>query len=178
MQHTRFLRSSLDISARLEEKEIQISSGAFTAYYSKSFKKVFLIMTVVMFVISILSTIGGISAFIAEELTIEGLICLVAFFFGITLFCFLCIPTIISYRCYVNDEFLREEYLILFLKKKKVVRWSDVKYIKIKQDEHNQVWKVSLFNCNKKRLLAVSSSVVGLTQIAKKAKRKKSTSLK
>ena len=178
MQHTRFLRSSLDISARLEEKEIQISSGAFTAYYSKSFKKVFLIMTVVMFVISILSTIGGISAFIAEELTIEGMICSVVFFFGITLFCLLCIPTIISYRCYVNDDSLREEYLILFFKKKKLVAWSDVKYIKIKQDEHNQVWKVSLFNCNKRRILALSSSVVGLTQIAKKAKRKKIISLK
>ena len=172
MQYTRFLRSSLDISARLEEKEIQISSGAFTAYYSKSFKKTFLIMTVIMFVISTLSTIGGISAFKTEELTIEGMICSIAFFFGITLFCLLYIPTIISYRCYVNDDFLREEYLILFFKKKKIVTWSDVKYIKIMQDEHHQVRKVFLFNCNKRRILAVSSSVVGLTQIAKKAKRK------
>ena len=32
MHHTRFLRSSLDIEARLEEENIHIHSGAFTAY--------------------------------------------------------------------------------------------------------------------------------------------------
>lgn len=178
MQRTRFLRDSLDILARLEEENIRISSGAFTAYYSKSFKKAFLIMTVVMFVISILATIGGVSAFIANELPVEGLICFVAFFFGITIFSFLYIPTIMSYRCYVNDDSLKEEYLILFFKKKKVVAWSDVKYIKVKQDEYNHVWRVSLFNSNKKRILEVSSLVVGLTQIAEKAKLKRIASLK
>lgn len=178
MKHTRFLRSSLDISARSEEENIQISSGAFTAYISKSFRKTYLIMTIVILVISILSTIGGVSAFICEELSITGLVLSITFFFGMTLLCILCLPTLLSYCCYVNDDSLIEEYLILFFKRKKVVCWSNVKYIKIKTDENNQVLKIYLFDYNKKRLLGLSSSIVGLTQIAKKAKRKKIISLR
>lgn len=172
MHRTRFLRSSLDIDARQEEENIHICSGAFTAYYSKKWKKCFWILTAVMFVISILSTIGGIPSFMDGELTTSGLICLVVLFWGMTLLSLSCIPTISSYRCYVDNDSLQEEYLVLFRKKKKTVYWCDIKYIKTKKDESNNIWSICFFDCNKKRLLHLLSSVVGLTQILKKAKRK------
>ena len=81
MHHTRFLRSSLDTEARQEEENIHMCSGAFTAYYSKQRKKSFWILTIAMFGVSILSTIGGISSFIVSELTATGLICLIVLFF-------------------------------------------------------------------------------------------------
>ena len=130
MHHTRFLRSFLDIEARQEEENIHMCSGAFTAYYSKQRKKSFWILTIVIFVVSILSTIGGISTFIVGELTAVGLICLIVLFFGITLLSLSCIPTISSYRCYVDNDSIKEEYLVLLYKKKKLVLWSDIKYIK------------------------------------------------
>ena len=172
MHHTRFLRSSLDIEARLEEENMQISSGSFTAYYSKNWTKCFWILTAVMFVISILSTIGAISSFIDGDLTIFGLICLAVFFWGMTLLSLSCIPTLASYRCYIDNDSLREEYLVLFLKRRKTVSWGDIKYIKIQKDKSDNIRSVCFFDCNKKRLLDLSSSVVGLTHIIKKAKRK------
>ena len=172
MKRTRFLRQSLDIEARLEEENIHIHSGAFTAYYSKKWIRCFGILTAVMFVISILSTIGGIYSYIDGELTIAGLVCSTVFFWGITLLSLSCIPILASYRCYVDNDTIKEEYLILFLKKRKIIYWRDIKYIKIKKDENNNIWSVGFFDCNKKRLLSLSSSIVGLSHIFKKAKRK------
>ena len=171
MKRTRFLRQSLDIEARLEEENIHIHSGAFTAYYSKKWIRCFWILTTVMFVISILSTIGGIYSYIGGELTIAGLVCSTVFFWGITLLSLSCIPTLASYRCYVDNDSIKEEYLILFLKKRKIIYWRDIKYIKIKKDENN-ILSIGFFDCNKKRLLSLSSSIVGLSHIFKKAKRK------
>ena len=171
MKRTRFLRQSLDIEARLEEENIHIHSGAFTAYYSKKWIRCFGILTAVMFVISILSTIGGIYSYIDGELTIAGLVCSTVFFWGFTLLSLSCIPTLASYRCYVDNDSIKEEYLILFLKKRKIIYWRDIKYIKIKKDENN-ILSIGFFDCNKKRLMSLSSSIVGLSHIFKKAKRK------
>ena len=157
MHHTRFLRSSLDIEARLEEENMQISSGSFTAYYSKNGTKCFWILTAVMFVISILSTIGVISSFIDGDLTIFGLICFAVFFWGMTLLSLSYIPTLASYRWYIDNESLREEYLVLFLKKRKTVSWSDIKYIKIQKDKSDNIRSVCFFDCNKKQTLRILS---------------------
>ena len=95
-----------------------------------------------------------------------------------TLSSLLCIPTLSSYRCYVDDDSLKEKYLILFLKREKNVYWRDIKYIKIKKDENNNVLNICFFECNKKRRLSFSSSIVGLTHIFKKAKRKQIEEIK
>ena len=171
MKRTRLLRQSLDIEARLEEENIHIHSGAFTAYYSKKWIRCFWILTTVMFVICILSTIGGIYSYIGGELTNAGLVCSTVFFWGFTLLSLSCIPTLASYRCYVDNDSIKEEYLILFLKKRKIIYWRDIKYIKIKKDENN-ILSIGFYDCNKKRLLSLSSSIVGLSHIFKKAKRK------
>lgn len=76
-------------------------------------------MTVIIFLISILSTIGGVSAFICEEISITGLVLSITFFFEMILLCILYLPTLLSYHCYVNDYSLSEEYLILFLERYK-----------------------------------------------------------
>ena len=98
---------------------------------------------------------------------------MIIIFFGLTLLGLSYIPTLFSYCCYVDNELLREEYLVLFLKKKKTILWSDVEYIKIEKDAFDNIRSVCFFDSNKKRLLYLSSSVVGLTKIAEKAKRKR-----
>ena len=62
--------------------------------------------------------------------------------------------------------------MLILYTKKKLVLWSDIKYIKIKKAEDNNICSIVFFDCHRKKLLHLSSSVVGLTQIAKKAKRK------
>ena len=173
MRFNRYLRESLDIAACQEEEKIHVRSGAFTAYQSKQYKKCFLILTAVILAIGMLSTGAGILSFREGETAIEGVVCSATLFLGLTLLGLSYIPTLFSYCCYVDNELLREEYLVLFLKKKKTILWSEVEYIKIEKDAFDNIRSVCFFDSNKKRLLYLSSSVVGLTKIAEKAKRKR-----
>ena len=81
----------------------------------------------------------------------------------------LLLPTFLSYKCLINKEFMKEEYFILFFKKKKIIYWSDVKYKKVKIGERNK--SITLYNANKKRLISFDELIVGFERVIKLAKR-------
>ena len=78
------------------------------------------------------------------------------------------LPSMLSYKCIVNKALMREEYYILFFKRKKEIRWSDVAYRKITVGNSKSI---KLYDKNKKRLISFDRSIVGFHRIIKLAKR-------
>ena len=84
-------------------------------------------------------------------------------------FCILPImPTMFSYKCTVNSNFMREEFFVLFWRCKKEILWSDVKYRKIKIGNNNSI---KLYDQNRKRLISFDGTTVGFHRILKLSKR-------
>ena len=93
------------LEASAEAEELDLPKGEFVAKTGRAYKIALSIASLVSLAIGIPST------FIWREEV--GIIFLVL---GIA--ALLILPTILSYRCVVNEIFLKEEYLILFIKRK------------------------------------------------------------
>ena len=59
--------------------------------------------------------------------------------------------------------------IMLLFKKKKTVYWRDVKYKKVKMGGRNK--SITLYDANKKRLIAFDELIVGFERVVKLAKR-------
>ena len=149
----RAMADYLETSAECEE--LDLPKGEFIAKMGKAYKIALSIAAFVSLVIGIPTT------FIWHEDV--GIIFLIL---GIV--ALLVLPTIISYRCVVNKIFLKEEYLILFIKFKKEVLWESVKYKKITIGRNNSI---KLYDANRKKLISFDRATVGFDRIVKMAKR-------
>ena len=138
-----------------ERDELDLPKGEFVAKMGRAYKIALSIASLVSLAIGIPST------FIWREEV--GIIFLVL---GIV--ALLILPTIISYRCVVNKIFLKEEYLILFIKFKKEVLWESVKYKKITIGRNNSI---KLYDANRKKLISFDGATVGFGRIVKMANR-------
>ena len=143
------------LEASAEAEELDLPKGEFVAKMGRAYKIALSIASLVSLAIGIPST------FIWREEV--GNIFLVL---GIA--ALLILPTIISYRCVVNKIFLKEEYLILFIKIKKEVLWESVKYKKIIIGRNNSI---KLYDANRKKLISFDGATVGFGRIVKMAKR-------
>ena len=149
----RAMADYLETSAECEE--LDLPKGEFIAKMGKAYKIALSIAAFASLVIGIPTT------FIWHEDV--GIIFLIL---GIV--ALLVLPTIISYRCVVNKIFLKEEYLILFIKFKKEVLWESVKYKKITIGRNNSI---KLYDANRKKLISFDRATVGFDRIVKMAKR-------
>ncbi len=143
----------LDISA--EREGLELPSGEFVAKTGKLYKILLVIATVVTLVIGLPMT------FLQKD-DVGILFLILGVCAGVLL------PTILSYRCVVNKDFLQEEYLIVFVKRKKKILWSDVKYKKIVMARNKSI---KLYDINKKCLVSFDGATVGFNRILKLAKR-------
>ena len=89
-------------------------------------------------------------------------------FFALGTCMLLLLPTLLSYKCYINKTLMREEYFVLFFKRKKEILWSDVKYKKLTLGNNKSL---KLYDRNKKRLISFEGSIVGFDRILKLSKR-------
>ena len=90
-------------------------------------------------------------------------------FFVLGLCMLLLLPSFLSYKCLINKELIKEEYFILFFKKKKIIYWTDVEYKKGKISGSNK--SITLYDANKKHLISFDELVVGFERVIKLAKR-------
>ena len=79
-----------------------------------------------------------------------------------------------SYRCEVNEEFLRVEYRVIFFKRQKTVLWNDIKY---KKGRYYGCNEIVFYSEKKKKLLVFDSYTVGYSRIVKIANDKKISTL-
>ncbi len=150
----------LTLSAELEE--LDLPRGEFIAKNGKLLKISLLITAIVC------TTIGLLMFVLYNEEF--GLLFLLL---GVVEF--LILPTLFSYRCVVNKTIIIEEYFILFLKRKKEILWSDVKYQKVRLG-HNK--SIKLYDSNKRILVSFDNHTVGFSRILKLVKRKDIRNLK
>lgn len=142
----------LEACARCEE--LELPRGEFVATYCKNFK-------------TQMAILSGIAIAIGCPLMFFWDVAVLFFMLGLCLLSIL--PTFLSYKCLINKELIKEEYFILFFKKKKIIYWSDVKYKKVKIGGRNK--SITLYNANKKRLISFDELIVGFERVIKLAKR-------
>ena len=142
----------LEACARCDE--LELPRGEFTATYCKSCKKC-------------MAVSSGIALGLGCSLIFFWDVAILFLVLGLCLL--LLLPTFLSYKCLINKEFMKEEYFILFFKKKKIIYWSDVKYKKVKIGGRNK--SITLYNANKKRLISFDELIVGFERVIKLAKR-------
>ena len=142
----------LEACARCEE--LELPRGEFVATYCKNFK-------------TQMAILSGIAIAIGCPLMFFWDVAVLFFMLGLCLLSIL--PTLLSYKCLINKELIKEEYFILFFKKKRIIYWSDVKYKKVKIGGRNK--SITLYNANKKRLISFDELIVGFERVIKLAKR-------
>jgi hypothetical protein len=150
--NTHSLFEYLEACARCEE--LELPKGEFVATYCKSFKK-------------LMAILSGIAIGIGCPLMFFWDVAILFLFLGLSLL--LLLPTFLSYRCLINKELMREEYFVLFFKRKKVIWWTDVKYKKVKISERNK--SITLYNAHQKRLISFDELIVGFERVNKLTKR-------
>ena len=128
------------ISAARRKDEKDLSPKNFVGYFSKLSKVLFVVTC--FFAIGI----GSLLTFFLREIPV-----------GLLFLCLGCIellylPTYFSYRCHVDKELIRAEYLIICFKTAKEVLWKDVKYKSIKRNEKGLALSLRLYNANKKKV--------------------------
>ena len=138
-------------------ESLDLPNGEFVAKYAKAFK----IACIIASVACILT--GSLLFFFVKE---DREIAIIFLVLGVAMF--LLLPTLLSYKCCINKTLMREEYLILFLKRKKEILWSDVKYKKIISGRNRSI---KLYDKNKKQLISFDDSNVGFDRILKLSKR-------
>ena len=138
-----------------EREELDLPNGEFVAKMGKAYKIALSIASFVSLAIGIPTTFVW-----YEEV---GII-----FLALGIAALLVLPSIISYRCAVNNISLKEEYFILFIKVKKEVLWESVKYRKITIGKNNSI---KLYDANRKKLMSFDGATVGFGRIVKMAKR-------
>lgn len=76
------------------------------------------------------------------------------------------LPTFFSYQCTVNQTVLKEEYLLLFIRKKKEVLWNNIKYKKRIVGKNNAI---IFYDQNRKKVLSFDIGIVGFGRLVKMA---------
>ena len=147
----------LDSQAEIEE--LDLPSGNFVATISKGNK-------IALVVASIVGIILG-----AILWRFEGGAWLSILFSALSLVVILFLPTLFSYKGYINRETMREEYLIVFFKIIKEVEWKDIKFKKLKRDEYGEINTIKFYDENMKKLMSFDKETVGFTRIVKMAKK-------
>ena len=143
----------LEASARREE--LELPSKEFIATFSKLYKKE----------LAVVDAIGILAGFI---LLFLGVTDIGIFILALCACLLLYLPTIFSYKCLVNKTIMREEYFLLFFKRRREILWSDVKYKKVKLNGRKSI---KLYDANQKCLIEFDELVVGFEHIIKLAKR-------
>ena len=148
-----YMNDLFECSAEIESYDID--GPEFDAKNAKAFKRVFTAM-------AILSNAFGLLlwCFTKNEVAILFL------FFGAC--ALLLLPTMLSYKCHVSKVMLIEEYYVLFIKIRKEIPWSNVRYKKITTGNNKSI---KLYDENFKKLISFDSSTVGYQRILKLAKR-------
>lgn len=150
--NARLMFEYLEACARCEE--LELPRGEFVATYCKDFKKQMAILS------GIAIAIGCPLMFFWDVAVL---------FLVLGLFLLLLLPTVLSYKCLINKDLIKEECFILFFKKKKIIYWSDVKFKKVKIGGRNK--SITLYNANKKQLISFDELIVGFERVIKLAKR-------
>lgn len=153
----RELDGILESSAEIEELNKDFRNNEFVATNGKVF-------SVLVSIAALLSAVAGLVLIFCAGNRAAGICFLAMGGCGALL-----LPTLFSWRCTVNREFLLEEYFVLCFKCKKKILWSDVKYKKVTS---GSMKKIVLYGQNKKRLISFDGTTVGFHQIVKTAKRK------
>jgi len=143
----------LDLSAELEEHDLP--KGEFVAKTGKLYKISLTVAAVIALAIGLPMT------FLQHEDV--GVLFLIL---GVG--AALILPTLFSYRCVVNGTFLEQQYLVVFVRLKNKILWSDVKYKKIVLGKNKYI---KLYDINKKCLISFEGGTVGFNRILKLAKR-------
>ncbi|MBQ8163331.1 MAG: hypothetical protein IJZ93_03070 [Clostridia bacterium] len=160
----KFISTALDVSVELED--VEHSSDGFICRMGKGYK----------IGLSIASVLGiSLGIFIIKILNSTG-VGVLFFAFGIIALLFL--PTVFSYRCFVNKSSLKEVYLILFFKKVIEVKWCDIKYREVKKDERGNTVLIKLLNEKKEKMIAFDNAIVGFKEIVKMSRQKSILTLK
>lgn len=154
----KYMNAFLECSAENEELSKNFKSNEFVATTGRAF-------LISLSIATFLGTVAGLllTAFGGENIAV-GILFLVISGCGL-----LVLPTLFSWRCTVNKEFLLEKYYVLCFKCQKKILWRDVKYQKVVYGNNS---KIVLYNQNKKRLISFDGTTVGFHHIVKMAKRK------
>jgi len=141
-------------------EENNIASNEFKAVYSKSLKYGMLIATVVLMSVSLLLV------FLHKQVDIGVALCV---FLLVPL---LMLPTLFSYKCYIDRISMKEEYFILCFKVKKEVFWKDITHKLIMRNKGgNEITSISFYNSERKKLISFDNSIVGFGKIISMSKR-------
>lgn len=135
---------------------LDLPKGEFVMQNCKAYKRTFVIAAAVT------NGFGLLMLFLAHVIEVA----LVAFAFGLCLL--LLLPTLLSYRCFVDKTRMQEEYFLLFFKRKKEILWDDVKYRRVSRITYNTL---KLYDENKKCLISFETNMVGYDRVLSLAKR-------
>lgn len=153
-----YMNTFLESSAENEELNKDFKSNEFVATTGKAF-------LISLSIASFLSTVTGLLLTVLGGDNIAvGILLLVTGGCGL-----LVLPTLFSWRCTVNKEFLLEKYYVLCFKCQKKILWRDIKYQKVVYGNNS---KIVFYNQNQKRLISFDGTTVGFHHIVKMAKRK------
>lgn len=150
---SRELGSLLELSAEVES--FDLPHGEFVAKNGKAFKRI-------MSIGAILAIVFGLLLLSSSNKDVGCL----ALGLGICLA--MTLPTNLSYKCTVNRVSMKEEYFLLFIKRRKEILWQDVAYRKVTGGYRNAI---RLYDKNKKILIAFDGTTVGFRRIKKMASR-------
>lgn len=153
----RELNGILESSAEIEELNKDFRNNEFVATNGKA-------LSISVSIAVLLSAIAGLVLVFCAGNLAAGICFLAMGGCGA-----LSLPTLFSWRCTVNKEFLLEEYFVLCFKCKKKILWSDVKYKKVVCGNNK---KIVLYSQSRKRLISFDGMTVGFHQIVKTVKRK------
>lgn len=148
----------IDSQRRTEENKI--ASNEFIAVQSKGIKYMMLTAALMSTSLSALIT------FVYQQIDIGIL-------FGLLgVVSLLILPTIFSYKCYIDQVSMKEEYFILCFKVKKEVFWKDIAYKLIKRDKtRNELSTIRFYDSERKKLISFDMTVVGFGKIIRMSKK-------
>lgn len=81
----------------------------------------------------------------------------------------LLLPTVLSYRLVVDEEGLKEEYLIVIVRVVKEVKWSNIAFYRMEADEYMISNKITFYNAEKEKLMSFDRAIVGFGKLEKLA---------
>ena len=148
----------IEIDARIEDLKQPWDNRVIR--FGTMYQKISLLLGVVGFCGGTVIALTGLSVEAGTILAVFGFVQL------------LFLPTFRSYRCLFDHQSLKEEYRIICFKKKKEIKWKDVKYVKIKRDKCGEARDIRLLNEKKKYLLMFDRSMVGFGNLAKEIKKR------
>ena len=140
-------------------EENKIDSNKFKAAYSKGLKYGMLVATVALMIISYLLI------FVHKQVDIGMGSCF------LLLFPLFLLPTLFSYKCYIDRVSMKEEYFLFCFKLKKEVYWKDVSHKLIGRDDAGNAVSIKLFNADRKKLISFDKGIVGFDKVVRMAKR-------